>query len=842
MKRKSLFAVLIIMLLITFLSCNNSPSEPQATIRKIIITGGYSLSEIPTEVKDGTVITFPNTKINNHDYTLTISNKTYSAGDEYTVKSDVIINVLLNHIFTPWENNGTSTHVRHCTIGGCNEVNTRLHNFIDGECTVCGYKSILFTISDTLLSDTKTTMSNIASNGVVPSDYLVTAGKIESKVSSIKLGEKTYQEDDTIKVGDLDSIKVFTIENGELKIAAPILWFSMLDYENLIIESETFILPRIDDTQLSIDKDKIKWSEESLNEAEVLYEGSIINTLFKDENYNKHLTLSFKDTDDTKFIYRIMNINSDGSYQTSYVKESGDIDIYPFGKSEKPVSPDDLKTVINISSYSENGYGQTLLVFQNGAKEIRVNPTNIENGETVKINKDSGVLYSVVTNFMSGYSTSEEYEGDSFKSNATVTNNLDWSESRSLSRATSAINISKPTQNEKGVITWNGMYVYHGDNPEQRDMKDIIDIDNDYIISGRDYDNGLLYLIDQEATEDDLKMVNEILNVLYYSGDESLMPNDYLDNEQALLKTKPNEKYLFTMKDDNKEKHKLFTIAIYDFKDEGMLGYFSSALYNTSSSRNGYAAFYMNLSSIRRDYEKSGAKVAAESFLKTFAHEYTHYLQVDRKYNDAYTQTVDLAHFLEEGLADYISLKQNGLFDQKDGAYKEEHVYIQNMFSSSDSYHPRSKEENVANYGVGCMFWSYIEEKYADYGGMEVIVNLMRQDTDTLEAVERELKKPFNEVYEDFMLEVIAEALGTNEINGIKREMKFPELYDVKKIFNEATQIEEDSSYTIDVTKSEMDVELGPMSFSIVRYEKIPTKLTFTSDSAEAKCYLVYTE
>ena len=78
MKRKSLFAVLIIMLLITFLSCNNSPSEPQATIRKIIITGGYSLSEIPTEVKDGTVITFPNTKINNHDYTLTISNKTYS--------------------------------------------------------------------------------------------------------------------------------------------------------------------------------------------------------------------------------------------------------------------------------------------------------------------------------------------------------------------------------------------------------------------------------------------------------------------------------------------------------------------------------------------------------------------------------------------------------------------------------------------------------------------------------------------------------------------------------------------------------------------------------------------
>ena len=81
------------------------------------------------------------------------------------------------------------------------------------------------------------------------------------------------------------------------------------------------------------------------------------------------------------------------------------------------------------------------------------------------------------------------------------------------------------------------------------------------------------------------------------------------------------------MKDSEENKHRLFTIAIYDFNEEdiGTLGYFSSEPYNSQSSRNAYAAFYMNLSSIRNNYNESGAKAAAESFLKTFAHEYTHY-------------------------------------------------------------------------------------------------------------------------------------------------------------------------------------------------------------------------
>ena len=118
---------------------------------------------------------------------------------------------------------------------------------------------------------------------------------------------------------------------------------------------------------------------------------------------------------------------------------------------------------------------------------------------------------------------------------------------------------------------------------------------------------------------------------------------------------------------------------------------------------------------------------------------------------------------------------------------------------------------------------------------MDVVINLTIQDTDTLEAVERELKKPFNEVYEDFMLEIIAEALGVDEINGIKRDMKFPELYEVKRIYDEAI------TYTNDADKTDMNVNLGPMSFSIIRYyDKLPNSLTFASESADAKCYLVY--
>lgn len=609
-RRKILIVVFTLMLLFTFISCNHSTSGPQDVIRKITIIGDYSLAGIPSEVKNGTVITFPEKIINGHSYTATIANRPYSAGEKYTVNSDIIINLLLNHEYTQWTNDGKSTHVRHCTVEGCSNIESGYHIIKNGSCTLCGY--------------------------------------------------------------------------------------------------------------------------------------------------------------------------------------------HP-----------------------------------NGNAEQRINPTNIENGETVTINKEDCTVYSIVTNFMSGYSTSKEYEGDEFKVEATVINDITWSRSRNLSSTYSAINISKPYQDEYGYITWDGMYVYDNDKPEQKDMKEILNSEG--IITGRDYDNGLLYIIDKNVSDKDLKMVNEILNCLYYDED-SLMEDNYLEKEQEMLKTKPSEKYLFPMKDSKGNKHKLFTIAIYDFNEEDIdtLGYFSSEPYNSQSSRNAYAVFYMNLSSIRNNYNESGAKAAAESFLKTFAHEYTHYLQVDRKHNTAYMETIDLAHFLEEGIADYISLKQNGLFEREHGAYNEEQGYINMMFHNSKTYHPRCQEYQICNYGIGCMFWSYIEEKYQDYGGMDVVINLTRQDTDTLEAVERELKKPFNEVYEDFMLEIIAEALGVDEINGIKRDM-FPELYEVKRIYDEAI------TYTNDADKTYMNVNLGPMSFSIIRYyDKLPNSLKFVSESADAKCYLVY--
>ena len=610
-RRKILIVVITLMLLFTFISCNHSTSGPQDVIRKITIIGDYSLAGIPSEVKNGTVITFPEKIINGHSYTATIANRPYSAGEKYTVNSDIIINLLLNHEYTQWTNDGKSTHVRHCTVEGCSNIESGYHIIKNGSCTLCGY--------------------------------------------------------------------------------------------------------------------------------------------------------------------------------------------HPNGKAEQ-----------------------------------RINPANIENGETVTINKEDCTVYSIVTNFMSGYSTSKEYEGDDFKVEATVINDIPWSRSRNLSSAYSVINISKPYQDEYGNITWDGMYVYDNDKPEQKDMKEILNSEDK--ITGRDYDNGLLYIIDQNVSDNDLEMVNEILNCLYYDEDY-LMEDNYLEKEQEMLKTKPSEKYLFPMKDSKGNNHRLFTIAIYDFNEEdiGTLGYFSSEPYNSQSSRNAYAAFYMNLSSIRKNYNESGAKAAAESFLKTFAHEYTHYLQVDRKYNTAYMETIDLAHFLEEGIADYISLKQNGLFEREHGAYNEEQGYINMMFHNSKIYHPRCQEYQICNYGIGCMFWSYIEEKYQDYGGMDVVINLTRQDTDTLEAVERELKKPFNEVYEDFMLEIIAEALGVDEINGIKRDMKFPELYEVKRIYDEAI------TYTNDADKTYMNVNLGPMSFSIIRYyDKLPNSLTFASESADAKCYLVY--
>ena len=121
---------------------------------------------------------------------------------------------------------------------------------------------------------------------------------------------------------------------------------------------------------------------------------------------------------------------------------------------------------------------------------------------------------------MSGYSTSKEYEGDEFKVEATVINDITWSRSRNLSSTYSAINISKSYQDKYGNITWDGMYVYDNDKPEQKDMKEILNSED--IITGRDYDNGLLYIIDKNVSDNDLEMVNEILNCLYYDED-SLM-------------------------------------------------------------------------------------------------------------------------------------------------------------------------------------------------------------------------------------------------------------------------------------------------------------------------------
>ena len=830
-RRKILTVAITLMLIFTFISCNHSTSEPQDVIRKITVIGDYSLTGIPSEVKNGTVITFPEKIINGHSYTATIANRPYYAGEKYTVNSDIIINLLLNHEYTQWTNDGKSTHVRHCTVEGCSNIESGYHTIKNGSCTLCGYHSDLFTISDNLAEDSEKEMKNISSSETF--NY-VKVGTIKSKVSSIKLGEKTYKEEDTISIGESSPIKVFTIENGELKVIAPVLWFSMLDNEILKIENESFLLPEVEKPNLKIDETKSKWSD-GTNELTIQYDGSVVSTKYEDSDCQNSLILKFEGTnEDTNFIYRVIYIYPDGTSKISYIKSKGEIKLFPFGQSDASVSSDNLKTCILISAYSEMGYIETLLTFQNGNAEERVNPANIENGETVKISKEDGVVYSIITNFMSGYSTSKEYEGDDFKVEATVINDITWSRSRNLSSAYSVINISKPFQDEYGNITWDGMYVYDNDKPEQKDMKEILNSEDK--ITGRDYDNGLLYIIDKNVSDNDLEMVNEILNCLYYDED-SLMEDNYLEKEQEMLKTKPSEKYLFPMKDSKGNKHKLFTIAIYDFNEEDIdtLGYFSSVPYNSQSSRNAYAAFYMNLSSIRKNYNESGAKAAAESFLKTFAHEYTHYLQVDRKHNTAYMETIDLAHFLEEGIADYISLKQNGLFEKEHGAYNEEQGYINMMFHNSKTYHPRCQEDQICNYGIGCMFWSYIEEKYQDYGGMDVVINLTRQDTDTLEAVERELKKPFNEVYEDFMLEIIAEALGVSEINGIKRDMKFPELYEVNRIYNEAI------TYNNDADKTDMNVNLGPMSFSIIRYyDKLPNSLTFASESADAKCYLVY--
>ena len=120
--------------------------------------------------------------------------------------------------------------------------------------------------------------------------------------------------------------------------------------------------------------------------------------------------------------------------------------------------------------------------------------------------------------------------------------------------------------------------------------------------------------------------------------------------------------------------------------------------------------------------------------------------------------------------------------------------------------------------------------------GLIVIGYLVGKRQEDKENIVNEAIQPYQEQIQELQEE---NSFLADEVEEYKSKIEELEqnLRDMEDEINAPTY------YTNDADKTDMNVNLGPMSFSIIRYyNKLPNKLTFASESADAKCYLVYSD
>lgn len=492
---------------------------------------------------------------------------------------------------------------------------------------------------------------------------------------------------------------------------------------------------------------------------------------------------------------------------------------------------------------------------------------------------ENQIPYVLITNF----TPSETYASEGLKDDTSTSNPWDKVRSNNIySYSLYPSNVSRSVMYSQ----LNALSVNNISSPEIKDGKVVWNNfsfdDGQYIKNYRelytDKDNKIIYLLDSTYSVSDNSPARKLIDYMYNNPQsDAKMPNDLLVKLQDQVaepnESFPNKSYLFNKSATDKG---YFFVIMDKFQNRGWLysvgGYFSSDIYSGKAENTPYAAFYLNTCSSFTDgwdyaAEKDGNYYGvASNFISTLSHEYTHYLESDYKHTNAYSNTGSV-HFLSEGYANYVAGKgtKDTTFDGKLG------IYLSELLGGHKIYEPKDSDDT--SYGLGYLFFMYIEEKY----GVTMPGMIMRDDNALLKTVEYMTGEKFADIYNDFILNLVFSGYtGTINTEGkTYGDMSFAQytqwndqlgeygdyedvhgfesVYSAvaRNVKNNSTQItDQDTEENIynDVKmilegNEGVSSQIGEMSFRLVCYPNgAPNGITLTSDSPYIKAYLFYSD
>ena len=489
---------------------------------------------------------------------------------------------------------------------------------------------------------------------------------------------------------------------------------------------------------------------------------------------------------------------------------------------------------------------------------------------------ENQIPYVLITNF----TPSETYASEGLKDDISTSN--PWDKVRSNNIYTYSL---YPSNVSESVMysQLNALSINNISSPEIEDGKVVWNNfsfdDGQYIKNYRelytDKDNKIIYLLDSTYSVSDNSPARKLIDYMYNNPQsDAKMPCDLLLTLQKTVAEPgdsfPNKGYLFDKSDTDQG---YFFVIMDKFQNRGwpysVGGYFSSDIYSGKAENTPYAAFYLNTCSSftgGQDFaetELSNFYGCASNFISTLSHEYTHYLESDYKHTNAYSNTGSI-HFLSEGYANYVAGKgtKDTTFDGKLG------IYLSELLGGHKIYEPKDSDDT--SYGLGYLFFMYIEEKY----GVTMPGMIMRDDNALLKTVEYMTGEKFADIYNDFILNLIFSGyMGTVNTEGkTYGDMSFAQytkwnsnvgryedvhgfesVYSAvaRNVKNNSTQITDQDTGENIYNDVKMILEsgegisssLGEMSFRLVCYPNgAPNVITLTSDSPYIKAYLFYSD
>ena len=608
--------------------------------------------------------------------------------------------------------------------------------------------------------------------------------------------------------------------------------------------------------------------------AEVKYKEVTLNTdasdtviyISSDGSVVKKTSLSYK----TEYKFKVSL--TDASKKITRIKvyfngKSSDIPVFYLYSDENGVytlPADDVVDNITLNADIVDSTGDSVVMLDSANSTASVScPEN-------------QIPYVLITNF----TPSETYASEGLKDDTSTSDPWDKVRSNNIySYSLYPSNVSESVMYSQ----LNALSVNNISSPEIKDGKVVWNNfsfdDGQYIKNYRelytDKDNKIIYLLDSTYSVSDNSPARKLIDYMYNNPQsDAKMPRDLLLTLQKTVAEPgdsfPNKSYLF----DKSETDKGYFFVIMDkFQNRGwpysVGGYFSSDIYSGNAENTPYAAFYLNTCSSftgGQDFaetELSNFYGCASNFISTLSHEYTHYLESDYKHTNAYSNTGSV-HFLSEGYANYVAGKgtKDTTFDGKLG------IYLSELLGGHKIYEPKDSDDT--SYGLGYLFFMYIEEKY----GVTMPSMIMRDDNALLKTVENMTGEKFADIYNDFILNLIFSGYtGTVNTEGkTYGDMSFAQytkwnsnvgiyedMHGFETIFAEVSRnVKKNKDYITDKDTKEniyedvkmilegnegLSSEIGEMSFRLVCYPNgAPNGITLTSDSPYIKAYLFYSD